>query len=203
MATGALTVRPKPPEVTMPITAPSAASDLRALAHRRAAGRADADALARGPVGEFAQDALGAGEAALRAPPLRDGEGQVGLDRRRRLVEVVAVERQPGFQPQRIARAEADRLHLRLGEQRARHALRVAWRERRSRSRPRRYSRSARRGSRCRRTRRWSPLMKTSVGGLRAVPRQHRRRLRSLQREQRAIVRAAAASRRPAGARAT
>jgi hypothetical protein len=33
-------------------------------------------------------------------------------------VEVVAVKRQPGFEPKRIARAEADRLHALVGDER-------------------------------------------------------------------------------------
>ena len=43
---------------------------------------------------------------------------QVGHDRRGRPVEVVAVERQPGLEPKRIARAEADRLDPLVGDQR-------------------------------------------------------------------------------------
>ena len=143
------------------------------------------------------------GKPPSRAAPLGDGEGQVGLDRRRGLVEVVAVERQPGLEAQRIARAEADRLHLRLGEQRARDRLGVASPARRSRSRPRRYSRSARRAQSMPSNSALVARHEDEVAGLRAMARQHRRRLRPLQREQRAVVGARAATRRPAGARAT
>ena len=67
-------------------------------------------------------------------------KAEVGLDRRGVVVEIVAVERQARLEPQRIARAEADRLHLglvgeQIGDRRRRRAPGS-----RFRSRPRRYS---------------------------------------------------------------
>ncbi len=104
--------------------------DRRRLARRSAAVGADADAPARRTFGELAQDDAGAGKAAFRAPALADGPGELGLDRGRGLVDVVAVEAQPGFEAQRIARAEADRHHLRLGQQPLGQSRRVGRRQR-------------------------------------------------------------------------
>ena len=71
-----------------------------------------------GPSVELRGDPVPAGEAALGAAALRQSEDEVRLDRRGVVVEIVAVERQARLEPQRIARAEADRLHLGLvGEQ--------------------------------------------------------------------------------------
>ena len=81
MATGPLTLGPKPPEVTMPMRVARRRQDLGALARRRAAVGLDADAAARGAVRELVLDARGAGEAALAAPPLLDRPGEPGLDR--------------------------------------------------------------------------------------------------------------------------
>jgi hypothetical protein len=43
-----------------------------------------------------------------------DGEAEIGLDRRRPGIEIVPIERKSRLEPQRIAGAEADRLHFRL-----------------------------------------------------------------------------------------
>ena len=178
--------------------------DLGAVAHRRAAQRAEADALARRAVAQARAGCARRPESRRRrAASLGDGEGEVGLDRRGGLVEVVAVERQARLQAERIARAEADRLHLRLGEQRAGDRLRVAAPGRRSRSRPRRYSRSARRSSRCRRTRRSSRVMKTRLSTFGQWRAMHLRRLRPLQREERPVVGGVERERRRAVARRT
>ena len=75
---------------------------------------------------------------------LLHGEGQARLDRRGGLVQVVAVERQAGLQPQRVAGAQADGLHPLVGQQRVPEGRRRARRGPGSRSRPRRCSRSAR-----------------------------------------------------------
>src|SRR5712671_2117292 len=55
--------------------------------------------------------------------PLADAPQQPRLDRRRRGVDVMAVEAEAGFEPQRIAGTEPNRLDLRLGEQLARDRL--------------------------------------------------------------------------------
>ena len=101
------------------------------------------------------------GKAALLAAALLDRPDQAGLDGRGGGVDVVAVEAKARFEPQRIARAEADGLHLRIGEQAcARASAASVGRGRRSRSRPRPYSRSGRRGTRCRRSARRADIMK-------------------------------------------
>ncbi len=119
MATGALSVGPKPPEVTDADRRAVRRQHLGALAHRRAPGGANADAQPLRAVRQLLQDAFRAGEVSVLAPRLADGEGEVRLDRRGGLVEVVPVERQPGLEPERIARAEPDGLHLGLRQQRA------------------------------------------------------------------------------------
>ena len=83
---------------------------------------------------------------------LADHPGQPGLDRRGQLVDVVAVQAQPGLQPQRVARAQAGRRHLRLRPAARRRAPRRGRPARKSRTRPRRCSRSGRPGRRCRAT---------------------------------------------------
>ncbi len=91
--------------------------DRGALAHRLAAVDREADAPAARAFGELCEDDRGPGKAAVGAPPLRHREGQPGLDRGRVGGQVVAVERQPGLEPQRVARAQPDRPHLGLGEE--------------------------------------------------------------------------------------
>ena len=91
---------------------------------------ADADPPSRGALRQLARMHGGAGKAALGAPPLADRPGEIGLDRGRGLVDVMAVEAQPRFEPQRIARAEADRHYLGLGQQPARESLGLARRQR-------------------------------------------------------------------------
>ena len=56
-----------------------------------------------GPSAEFLDDARRAREIALFAAVLVDGEGEVALHRADGFVEVVAIERQAGFQAQRVA----------------------------------------------------------------------------------------------------
>ena len=101
----------------MPTSRPSGRGDDGALARRRTAFRLDADADAGGTVPDLALDALGTREAPLLAAALLDRPDQAGLDGRGRGVDVVAVEAQARLEPQRIARAETDGLHLRIGEQ--------------------------------------------------------------------------------------
>ena len=61
--------------------------------------------------------APGPGESTLGTAALVDSEGEPGHHRCDRAVEIVAVERQPRLEPQRIAGAEADRLHPFVGNQ--------------------------------------------------------------------------------------
>ena len=97
--------------------------DLRALARDRLALGQEADALARRALGDLLLDDRGAGEAALHAALLADAPQQARLDRRGRGVDVVAVEAEAGLEAQRIARAQPDRLDLRLGQQLARDRI--------------------------------------------------------------------------------
>ena len=64
-----------------------------------------------------------AGAGAAGAAALLHRPFQRGLDRRGRGVDVVAVEAEPGFQPQAVAGAEADRHHVRVFQQRLGEAL--------------------------------------------------------------------------------
>src|SRR5262249_60301109 len=102
--------RPKPARRHFADHGSVAVTDLGPLARRRAAVRLEPDTAARRPVGELILDARGAGKAAFVAPPPRDRPGKPGLDRRRGLVDVVAVEAQARFQSERIAGAEASEL---------------------------------------------------------------------------------------------
>src|SRR5262249_60943925 len=103
--------RPSPDQGAVAVAAPGP------RARGRAAVRLEPDAAARRPVGELILDARGAGKAAFLAPPPRDRPGKPGLDRRRGLVDVVAVEAQARFQSQRIAGAEAGELDPPIVEQ--------------------------------------------------------------------------------------
>src|SRR6266851_7841702 len=78
------------------------ADDRRVLARRRTPVRPDADAPARSTLGQLAQNDRGSGKAAVGPPPPADRPGQPGLDRGRRLVDIVAVEAEPGLEAQRI-----------------------------------------------------------------------------------------------------
>src|SRR5690606_3381018 len=75
----------------------------RTLARRQATVELDADAPAGGAIGQFTENALRAREVGALAPALRYRKVQTSLDRGDRLVEVVAVERQPRLEPQRVA----------------------------------------------------------------------------------------------------
>ena len=115
---------PKPPLVMRPMTPAVGCDDLRAVARGRAVVGLDADAAARRAVRELPRDDGGAGIAALGAAALGDRPGEIGLDRRGGLVDVVAVEAKPRLEPQRVARAEPGGLHLGLGEKAPRQARR-------------------------------------------------------------------------------
>ena len=86
-----------------------------ALAGRLAAVEQQADPLARRTVPQLVKDDPGARKAVRRPPALADGPGKAGFDRGRVGAEIVAVEAEPGFEPERIARPEPDRLDLGLG----------------------------------------------------------------------------------------
>src|SRR5215213_9226650 len=104
MAIGPPTVGPKPPDDLAAFVL-----DRRALADRSPAVRHEADAQAGRPRLKLAPDSLLARKAAGLAPALLDGPGEARLDRRCRLVDVMAIEAEPGLEPQRVARAEAHR----------------------------------------------------------------------------------------------
>src|SRR5439155_21154190 len=63
------------------------------------------------------EDARCARKVRLLTAPLADRPVKPRLDRRSGHVDIVAAEAKPGFQPQRVARAEPDQLHLRMAEQ--------------------------------------------------------------------------------------
>src|SRR5258708_4320645 len=101
----------------------AAERDVRALARDRFARGQQADPLARGAVGDLLLDGRGAGETALCPALLADAPQQARLDRRGRGVDVVAVEAETSFEAERIARAQTDRLDLRLGQKLAGHGI--------------------------------------------------------------------------------
>ena len=101
----------------------AAEHDLRAFARDRLAFGEKTDALARRALGDLLLDDRGAGEAALHATFLADAPQENRLDGRGGGVDVVAVEAEAGFEAQRIARAQADRLDLRLGQKLARDGI--------------------------------------------------------------------------------
>src|SRR5262245_5742941 len=76
-----------------------AAADLRVSPHRRAALGLDAHQLARCALAELFLNGLCAGETALLAAAFGDGPNQSRLHRRRRFVDVVAIEAKPGLEP--------------------------------------------------------------------------------------------------------
>ena len=126
MAIGRCSEGEKPPLVILPTSLPSPSST---SAPSRTGWRPSTSKPTRfcgGAVLELGEDPHRAGEAAFGAAALVDREGQAGHHRRRLAVEVVAVERQPGFEPQRIARAEADRLDQLVGDDRSRPAAAAA-----------------------------------------------------------------------------
>ena len=87
-------------------------------------------------------DLFGGGKILVDLAALADGPDEIGFDRIDRLVDVVAVEAEPRFEPQAVARAQADGQNFRLAQQRAGDALGIARLRWKSRSRPRRCSRS-------------------------------------------------------------
>ena len=106
----------------------------RAFAHRRAAFRPQADAAARRAFFELREDLFGAGKTAgaraAVAAALLHRPFQRAFDRRRRGVDVVAVKAKPGLEPQAVARAEPDRQHVGIVQQRRRQRFGVVGRHR-------------------------------------------------------------------------
>ena len=106
----------------------------RAFAYRRAALGPQADAAARRAFFEVRENLLRAGKTAragaAAAAALLHRPFQRALDRRRRGVDVVAIETEPGFQPQAVARAETDRKHIRVFQQRRHQRLGLCGRNR-------------------------------------------------------------------------
>ena len=90
--------------------------NLRAFTRDRLALGQEADPFARRALGNLLLDDGSAGEAALRAAVLADAPQQARFDRRRGGVDVVAVEAKARLEAQRVARAQANRLDLRVGE---------------------------------------------------------------------------------------
>src|SRR5262249_2454483 len=95
---------------------PACAGDLSALARRRALD-AQTDAAAVEPTMQLADGFRRARKVLGREALLGDGEIQRRLDRGDGLVEVVAIKRQAGFEPQRVSGAEADRTRAFVREQ--------------------------------------------------------------------------------------
>ena len=151
MAIGAFSVGEKPPEVMVPAAVPSSATmSVCARAGARPSGRMPT--RWRGaPCSNWSRIAAAPGKSQRGAAALADHPGEAGLDRRGQLVDVVAVEAEARLQPQRIAGAEAGRRRPRAPRRARPPALRPVRRGRRSRTRPRRCSRSARPGTECRR----------------------------------------------------
>src|SRR5204862_2740340 len=83
----------------------------------------EADALARRALGDLLLDDGSAREAALRAAFLADAPQQARFDRGRGRVDVMAIEAEASLEAQRIARAQSDRLHLRLSQKLARDGV--------------------------------------------------------------------------------
>ncbi len=173
----------------------------RALAHRRAALGAQADAPARRAMRPVPQGSASApGKPPARSPPVRrdllDRPGQPGFDRGRRGVDVMAVKAKPRLEPQRVARAKADRGDLGLRQQRlgkgTRHA--VAGTEISNPSSPVYPERDTHRSPPC------QDNVATSMNRIAAAPgtqpRQRGLGLRSLQRQQRAVGQARSLRRR-------
>src|SRR5215472_3758794 len=102
--------------------------DFRMLAGRLAALGQDADAPALGALPQLALDDRGPRKATLAPAALADTPGEPGLDGGRGLVDVMAVKAEPGLEPQRIPRAQADGLHLGHPQQAPRQAVcGLAW----------------------------------------------------------------------------
>ncbi len=110
----------KEPLVTRPIGSTVPADDVAALAGRRAALKAQTDTAASGSVAQFALNTVRAGKSAFVAAAFSDRPDKIRLHGGCGLVDVVAVEAEARFQAERVAGAQANRLHQRMGEQRAR-----------------------------------------------------------------------------------
>ena len=83
-----------------------------------------------GPFASSAWMRAAPGKPPSIAAPLLDRPGEAGFDRARGLVDVVAVEAEPRLEPQRVARAEPDRLHAVLRQQQLGEIRRLVGRDR-------------------------------------------------------------------------
>jgi len=92
-------------------------AELRTVPHGLATDRPDADPVAQRTVGEPASHDLGAEEPAVPAAPRGDRPDEARLDGCGRAVEVVAVQAQPGFEPEAVPGGEAGEGHGTGGEQ--------------------------------------------------------------------------------------
>ena len=154
-------------------------------------------AAAAAPLSSWSRIAAAPGKSQLHLAALADGPGEAGFDRRGGFVDVVAVQAKPGFQPQRIAGAQAGGHDLGLLRAAGRPGSPPCRAGPRFRSRPRRYSRSGTPGM----PRRPPPprdAHERQRGCLRREAGHDRRRCGPLQGQQRAVLHRDA-SRRPAG----
>ena len=185
-------VGPSVPLVTWPIVAPSRIDDRRAFAHRHALEADEADALrwrrrrrAGGSI--VAAPGIAAGALAAGAAHLLDRPGQAGLDRRRRRVDVVAVEAQARLRGAACRARRGRRADLGLGEQGAGERFGVGGGDRDLEAVFAGVARAGHEDSRRRRCCASAPVMKVSCAERRRSARQHRCGLRPLQREQGAV----------------
>jgi hypothetical protein len=72
---------------------------------------------------ELIEDRRRPQEIGFRAPALGQRPVEVRLDRRGQLIDIAAVEAQPGLEPQAVARAEPGRQHVGVAEQHLRQRL--------------------------------------------------------------------------------
>src|ERR1700722_16551394 len=100
-------------------------NDLRPLARWRATLRPNSRTLTARPIRQRILNPLSSRKAAIDASALLNGPGKSGFDRIYRLVEFMPIEAEAGLEPQRIARAKADRRDLGLAEEKSREAFRL------------------------------------------------------------------------------
>ena len=106
----------KPPDVTLPTTLPAIAISAPSRAIALPSGSRPTR-LRGAPSAICFWMTAAPGKPPCCAALLADAPQQARLDRRGRGVDVVAVEAEAGFEAQRIAGAQADRLDLGLGQQ--------------------------------------------------------------------------------------
>src|SRR5690606_16171472 len=109
---------------------PCSIDDLDVLACYHSPFGSDAYPLPLHALPKLALHDFRTGEAAAFPAALADRPGEPRFDRRRSLVQIVAIQAEPGLKPQRIARTEPRGLHLILVEQLPREALGLVGRNR-------------------------------------------------------------------------